>query len=230
MDKKERRATTKPGIPPKQGLYDPANEHDACGIGFIVDIKGRRSHSIVHQALEILVNLEHRGACGCEPNTGDGAGILMQVPHGFFREACTELGFQLPAPGQYGVGMVYLPPDPEDRRECEEHFESIVREEGQQILGWRDVPTDNQLLGETALSCEPFIRQIFIGRNPEIEDDQAFERKLYVIRRRGYYDIAASDIGTCQWSGVEIITASISSRAITSRKSPVRKHPLKPFP
>jgi glutamate synthase domain-containing protein 2/glutamate synthase domain-containing protein 1/glutamate synthase domain-containing protein 3 len=210
MDKKERRATTKPGIPPKQGLYDPANEHDACGIGFIVDIKGRRSHSIVHQALEILVNLEHRGACGCEPNTGDGAGILMQVPHGFFREACTELGFQLPAPGQYGVGMVYLPPDPEDRRECEEHFESIVREEGQQILGWRDVPTDNQLLGETALSCEPFIRQIFIGRNPEIEDDQAFERKLYVIRRRGYYDIAASDIGGSEY----FYLTSLSQRTI----------------
>jgi glutamate synthase (ferredoxin) len=175
---------TRPGIPHKQGLYDPAFEHDACGIGFVVNIKGKKSHELVQQALTILQNLDHRGACGCEDNTGDGAGILLQVPDKFLRHACEGIGFQLPNPGQYGVGMVFLPPDRAKRHQCEKRFEEIVRQEGQEVLGWRSVPTDNFHLGETARSCEPVVRQIFIGRNAAIQDDLAFERRLYVIRRR----------------------------------------------
>ncbi len=175
---------THPGIPAKQGLYDPKFEHDACGIGFVVNIKGKKSHEIVEQALTVLQNLDHRGACGCEENTGDGAGILMQIPHDFLQHVCEGLGFQLPKPGQYGVGMIFLPPDREQRHQCEEMLEEIITSEGQQVLGWRSVPTDNMYLGETAKSCEPSIRQIFIGRSAAIQDDMAFERKLYVIRRR----------------------------------------------
>ena len=175
---------THPGIPPKQGLYDPAFEHDACGIGFVVNIKGEKSHRLVEQALTVLENLDHRGACGCEENTGDGAGVLMQVPHRFLQAVCAETGIQLPAPGHYGVGMIFLPPDAEQRRACEERFEAVVRAEGQTVLGWRDVPTDDRELGNTAKACEPVIRQIFIGRSAELEEDIAFERKLYVIRRQ----------------------------------------------
>jgi glutamate synthase (ferredoxin) len=175
---------THPSIPPKQGLYDPKFEHDACGIGFVVNIKGKKSHEIVEQALTVLQNLDHRGACGCEENTGDGAGILLQIPHAFLQHVCEGLGFQLPKPGQYGVGMIFLPPDRDLRHQYEEILEEIITGEGQQVLGWRSVPTDNFYLGETAKSCEPSIRQIFIGRNAAIHDDMAFERKLYVIRRR----------------------------------------------
>ena len=169
-------------MPAKQGLYDPAFEHDACGIGFVVNIKGHTSHQLVEQALTVLENLDHRGACGCEENTGDGAGVLMQVPHGFLRAVCADL--RLPGPGQYGVGMIFLPPDAEQRRACEQRFEAVVRAEGQTVLGWRDVPTDDGELGKTARACEPFIRQIFIGRSADLSDDMAFERKLYVIRRQ----------------------------------------------
>ena len=182
---------TKPGIPPKQGLYDPRYEHDACGIGFVVNVKGRKSHEIVDQALTVLENLDHRGACGCEPNTGDGAGILLQVPHAFFRGACADIGLALPAPGQYGVGMIFLPPDAQQQRQCMAQLESIVEREGQTVLGWRDVPTVNADLGDTARLCEPALKQIFIGRDASLSDDPgsspgqalAFERKLYVIRR-----------------------------------------------
>jgi glutamate synthase domain-containing protein 2/glutamate synthase domain-containing protein 1/glutamate synthase domain-containing protein 3 len=175
---------TRPGIPPKQGLYDPAFEHDACGIGFIVNIKGNKSHQIVQQALTILQNLDHRGARGYEDNTGDGAGILLQIPHKFLQHACNGLGFQLPKPGQYGVGMVFLPRARDQRHACAERLEEIVHRAGQEVLGWRSVPTDNFYLGESARSCEPCIRQIFIGRHADLQDDLAFERKLYVIRRQ----------------------------------------------
>ena len=173
------------GIPQKQGLYDPSFEHDACGIGFVVNIKGERSHQVVEQGLTVLVNLDHRGARGCEEDTGDGAGLLLQLPHRFLGAACQALDISLPAPGRYGVGMVYLPPDPTQRHECEQRLETIIGEEGQTVLGWRDVPTNNAGLGETAKACEPCIRQIFIGRSAAgLADDLAFERKLYVIRRR----------------------------------------------
>ena len=171
-------------LPPKQGLYDPRFEHDACGVGFVVNIKGEKSHEIVEQALTVLQNLDHRGACGCEENTGDGAGILLQVPHTFFQDACEGLGFQLPDPGDYGVGMLFLPDHRTQRRQFEKILEEIIASEGQRLLGWRKVPTDNLYLGETAKSYEPFVRQVFVGRGEGIEDDLAFERKLYVIRRR----------------------------------------------
>src|SRR5437867_2006757 len=152
------------GLPPKQGLYDPAYEKDACGVGFVVNIKGEKSHEIVRQALTVLINLNHRGACGCEANTGDGAGINLQLPHKFFQKVAADNGFALPEPGAYGAGLVFLPKEATLRREFEQRFEQIIREEGQTVLGWRTVPTNNQSLGATALAGEPFIRQIFVAR------------------------------------------------------------------
>ncbi len=188
--------------PPKQGLYDPQYEHDACGVGFVVDLKGKQSHAIVQQALQVLLNLQHRGACGCEKNTGDGAGILLQPPHAFLVREAGKLGIKLPEPGAYAVGMVFLPTDPADRRRCEEWFEEMAREEGQQVLGWRTVPTDNSPIGPTAKRVEPVMRQIIIGRQAQgrspgdrpWDDAPAFERKLYVIRRRVENAVRASDI------------------------------------
>ena len=198
------------GLPEKQGLYDPRFEHDACGVGFVVNIKGAKSHEIVEQALTVLENLDHRGACGCEENTGDGAGILMQVPHVFLKESCAGLGFQLPEPGDYGVGMIFLPDQREQRHQFEKIIESIVKEEGQQCLGWRKVPTDNLYLGDTAKASEPFVRQVFIGRNPDIKDDLAFERKLYVIRRRAENAIRYAGLP----GGDQFYIPSLSSRTL----------------
>src|SRR5579883_3302218 len=188
--------TLRPG---KQGLYDPWYEHDACGVGFVVDVKGRKSHRILEQALTVLRNLDHRGACGCEPNTGDGAGVLLQMPHAFFREVARKARLPALEPGAYGTGLVFLPRSPTKRRRLEEHFEHIVQSEGQTVLGWRTVPTDNRSLGETARSCEPFIRQIFIGRADGLADDMAFERKLYVIRKRAYAELRASTIDGAEY-------------------------------
>ncbi|MBI3871376.1 MAG: glutamate synthase large subunit [Verrucomicrobia bacterium] len=172
------------GLPLKQGLYDPRFEHDACGVGFVANVKGRRSHEIIRQGLEILLNLDHRGACGCEVNTGDGAGILIQMPHAFLKKACADCRIALPEPEHYGVGMIFLPPDATDRARCESVFERIVADEGQIFLGWRTVPTDNSSLGDTAKSSQPVVRQAFIRRASSIPDALAFERKLYVIRKR----------------------------------------------
>src|SRR5258706_4385447 len=172
------------GMPKKQGLYDPFYEKDACGVGFVVDIQGRKSHKIDQQALQALDNLRHRGACGCEENTGDGAGILMQLPHEFLKKATKEAGFPLPSPGEYGVGMAFLPPHAHDRKHCEQLLEKVVQEEGQMFLGWRTVPTKDTMIGATAKAAEPVIRQFFIGRHAKLQEDQAFERKLYVIRKR----------------------------------------------
>ena len=173
--------------PGRQGLYDPAHEHDACGVGFVVDMKGRKSNQIVRDAIQVLLNLQHRGACGCEKNTGDGAGILMQIPHAFLAAECDRLKMRLPEPGQYGAGLVFLPTDPDSREACERLFEEVIRAEGQTFLGWRTVPTENRMLGPTALSSQPIIKQLFVGRGPDLAgltaDDLAFERKLYVIRR-----------------------------------------------
>ena len=177
------------GFPEKQGLYDPTLEHDSCGIGFVVNIKGKKSHSIVENAKEVLRNLEHRGACGCEANTGDGAGILIQTPHRFFQKVCKENGIDLPDFGRYGVGMIFFSTNEPDRAEATRIFEQIVEEEGQKVLGWRDVPTDNSSLGETSKSCEPFMRQVFISRSDNLSDDMDFERKLYVIRKRAENEI-----------------------------------------
>jgi glutamate synthase (ferredoxin) len=183
----------------KQGLYDPWYEHDSCGVGFVVNIKGKKSHKIIRDALTILVNLNHRGACGCEANTGDGAGILMQMPHGFFKEVARKDKIKLPPLGDYGVAMMFLPRDPNERRTCEILFENIVVEEGQKFLGWRLVPTDNSTLGATARMSEPFMQQAFIKRSGRLADDMAFERKLYVIRKRAERAIRYSGIKGGHW-------------------------------
>ena len=172
------------GPPPRTGLYDPQFEHEACGVGFVVNIKGRKSHGIIRQALQALLNLDHRGACGCEANTGDGAGILIQTPHEFLKLVAREAQVSLPGPRAYGVGMVFLPAQRSKQAECEKLFGEIVAEEGQKLLGWRTIPTNNESVGKTARAGEPFMRQVFIGRNDKLADDMAFERKLYVIRRR----------------------------------------------
>jgi glutamate synthase (ferredoxin) len=167
----------------QQGLYDPAHEHDSCGVGFVVDVQGRASHAIVRKALQVLMNLLHRGACGCEPNTGDGAGILVQMPDRLLRRECARLGLALPPAGEYGAGLVFLPREPMQADKVRALLHSIVEEEGQRLLGWREVPTDDGLLGASARSVEPTIKQVFVGRGPAVRDRAAFERKLYVIRR-----------------------------------------------
>jgi glutamate synthase (ferredoxin) len=166
----------------EQGLYDPRHEHDACGVGFVVDIKGRQSHAIVRQALQVLKNLQHRGACGCEVNTGDGAGILVQMPDAFLRKVAPA---PLPPAGAYGAGLVFLPQSAADRATIEDLFAGIVAEEGQTLIGWRDVPTDDSPVGPSAVLVEPVFRQIFIGASPALASDRpAFERRLYIIRKR----------------------------------------------
>lgn len=165
------------------GLYDPQFEHDSCGVGLIADIRGRRSHQIVKDCLSILCRLEHRGARGAEENSGDGAGILTQIPHEFFSAQSERLGFKLPNTNEYAVGMIFLPRDQERRRFCEEVLLQTIADEGQHFLGWRDVPTDNSSLGESARLSQPFIRQVFIGKGDNIIDNAHFERKLFVIRR-----------------------------------------------
>ncbi len=171
------------GYPKAEGLYDPRSERDACGFGFVADIQGRKSHDIVEKALTVLVNLEHRGAVGAEKNTGDGAGILFQAPHDFLVSAAAKAGIELPKEGEYAAGMVFLPPNADGRAACERIFAETIASEGQQLLGWRDVPTDNRSLGPTAQSSQPVIRQVFVGRARALADDMAYERKLYVIRR-----------------------------------------------
>ncbi len=166
-----------------QGLYDPIHEHDACGVGFVAHIKGRKSHSIVEQGLTILKNLNHRGAVGADPKASDGAGILIQIPDPFFREELGRQNLRLPPVGQYGVGMVFLPRDPASRFACEYEIERAIKDEGQVLLGWRDVPVDNSDLGESVKLIEPVIRQVFIGRGAGVTVTDALERKLYVIRK-----------------------------------------------
>ncbi|MDP4091907.1 MAG: glutamate synthase large subunit [Bacillota bacterium] len=197
------------GMPSEQGLYSPQYEHDACGIGFVVNIKGNKSNEILNQALTVLKNLSHRGGCGSEPNTGDGAGILFQIPHTFLKKSCTKIGIKLPKPGEYGVGMIFLPPDEGMRKACEQRFEEIIKSEGQQVLGWRTVPTDDSSLGNTAKACMPFIRQVFIGKGSENKTELDFERKLYIIRKRSEK--------TIRYSGIKsefFYIASLSSRTI----------------
>ena len=169
-------------LPPRQGLYNPANEHDACGVGFVAHIKGKKTHTIVDHGLLILKNLTHRGAVGADPLAGDGAGILIQIPDQFFREEMAMVGVSLPALGEYGVGMVFLPKEPAARLACEYEIERAIKKEGQVLLGWRDVPCDNSGLGESVKNIEPIIRQVFIGRGAGVTVTDALERKLYIIR------------------------------------------------
>jgi glutamate synthase (NADPH) large chain len=179
--------------PEAQGLYDPRNEHDACGVGFIANLRGQKSHKTLRDALRILENLQHRGACGCEDNVGDGAGVLLQIPHKLFARECASLKIALPAAGEYAVAMAFLPADPAQREVCEQNFERIVREEGQVVLGWRDVPRDNSALGQTALIVEPFVEQLFIGRGAGT-DATGFAWKQYVIRKRIEAFVRESDL------------------------------------
>jgi glutamate synthase (NADPH/NADH) large chain len=181
------------GLPMAQGLYDPRHEHDACGIGFVANISGEKSHDIVMKGIEILINLAHRGACGCDPKTGDGAGVLIQIPHAFFEGECARLGFPLPSPGEYGVGMVFLPVEPHERLQCEAIVEEIVRDEGLTVLGWRDTPVNADTIGRLARSTQPYIEQIFIKRAYGM-DENALERKLYVIRKRAEKEVGATDL------------------------------------
>ncbi|MEM7773295.1 MAG: glutamate synthase central domain-containing protein, partial [Cyanobacteria bacterium P01_A01_bin.37] len=194
--------------PKEQGLYHPQFEHDACGVGFVVHMKGQQSHDIVEQALTILQNLTHRGAVGAEPNTGDGAGILMQLPHRFMKKVAASNGIVLPDPGHYGVGMIFGSPDATAREHARQAFGNVVESEGLQVLGWRDVPTDHASLGKTARASEPFMQQVFIERSPSVPDELAFERKLYIIRKMAHQAIHATGIDTYWYP------SSISCRTI----------------
>ncbi len=199
-----------PKNPAAQGLYDPANEHDACGVGFIAHIKGEKSHSIVQHGLEILDNLTHRGATGYDPLLGDGAGILLQIPDAFMRRECDRLGFSLPSAGDYGVGMIFLPGDDGARARCESLLSGFIDGEGQTLLGWRDVPVDNSGLSEATKEVEPVIRQVFVGRGSNCPDVDAFERKLFVIRKQAEHAVNAEKLK----NGKQFYVPSMSARTI----------------
>jgi len=192
--------------PQVQGLYDPALDKDSCGVGFIADIKGRKSHKIIEDALAILCNLEHRGAVGADPRAGDGAGILVQVPHKFFTKVAAKQGFKLPKPGEYAVGQLFMPRDPDWRQVNRDIYAQMIRRAGMTLLGWRDVPTDNSTLGESVKPTEPVHQQVFIGRGNKIKTEDEFERRLYILRKSvsatiyqrherrlaGYYPVSVS--------------------------------------
>ena len=197
--------------PRAQGLYDPRHEHDACGVGFVAHIKGRRSHQIIAQGLQILRNLDHRGAVGADPLMGDGAGILIQLPDQLYREEMARQEVTLPPPGEYGVGMIFLPKEHASRRACEQELERTVRAEGQRVLGWRDVPVDHAMpMSEAVKASEPVIRQLFIGRGPDVMVPDALERKLYVIRKTASHAIRALKLK----HGREYFVPSMSTRTV----------------
>ncbi len=181
------------GLPPAQGLYNPAHEHDACGIGFVASIAGEKSHGIIEKGIQVLLNLAHRGACGCDPETGDGAGVLIQIPHRFFARECEKLGFTLPKPGAYGVGMTFLPVEKHERLQSEGILERIIKEEGLTLLGWRDTPVYASAIGRVARASQPYIQQVFV-RCPTGMDEDAFERKLYVVRKRAENEVRESGV------------------------------------
>jgi glutamate synthase (NADPH) large chain len=192
------------------GLFDPALEKDSCGVGFIADIKGRKSHKIVEDALTILVNLEHRGAVGADPRAGDGAGILVQMPHKFFAKKAAELGFTLPAPGHYAVGALFLPHDAAWLQEIMDTYVALAAQDGMKVLGWRDVPTDNSTLGESVKPTEPVNKQVFIARNPAMKSDDEFERRLYILRKT----ISSTLYGKRERSTSNYYPVSISCRTV----------------
>src|SRR5260221_224385 len=197
-------------LPPPQGPYPPANERDACGVGFVAHIKGKKSHSIVEQGLTVLRNLTHRGAVGWDPKLSDGAGCLIQIPDRFFREEMAKQGVRLPPAGQYGVGMVFLPRDPASRFACEYEIERAIKDEGQVLLAWRDVPVDNSDLAEPAKRIEPVMRQVFIGRGKKVTVTDALERKLYIIRKSAGPAIQALELE----HGKEFYVPSMSARTV----------------
>ncbi|MGH8691020.1 MAG: glutamate synthase large subunit, partial [Burkholderiales bacterium] len=193
-----------------QGLYDPTYEHDACGVGFVAHIKGKKSHAIVEQGLSVLKNLSHRGAVGWDPKLSDGAGCLIQIPDRFFREEMAKQGVKLPPAGQYGVGMVFLPRDPASRIACEYEIERAIKEEGQVLLGWRDVPVDNSDLAAPAIQLEPVIRQVFIGRGRRVTVTDALERKLYIIRKSSGHAIQSLRLQ----HGKQFYVSTMSARTV----------------
>ncbi|WP_298014605.1 glutamate synthase-related protein [uncultured Castellaniella sp.] len=200
-----------PGLPAAQGLYHPEYEHDACGVGFVAHIEGHKSHSVIQQALKILENLDHRGAVGADELMGDGAGILIQIPDQLYREDMASQGVTLPPPDDYGVAMVFLPKETASRLACERELERAVRDEGQVVLGWRDVPIDHEMdMSPTVRACEPVIRQLFIGRGPDIMVPDALERKLYVIRKTASHAIQRMQLA----HGQEYFVPSISVRTV----------------
>ncbi|TLS75123.1 glutamate synthase large subunit [Mariprofundus erugo] len=212
--------------PGRQGLYDPKHEHDACGVGFVAHIKNRKSHDIVEKGLEILERLTHRGASGADPREGDGAGILLQIPHQFFAAVTADLGFELPSEGEYGVGMIFFPRNEEHRLTCQNLYEKAIADEGQTLLGWRDVPVDavRADLPESVTACEPFIRQVFVARGSNCADQNAFERKLYVIRK-----VVSSAVTALGFEdAANFYTASLSSRTIVY-KGMFHSHQVAPY-
>jgi glutamate synthase (NADPH/NADH) large chain len=198
------------GLPEQQGLYDPRNERDACGVGFVAHIKGKKSHDMVRQGLQILENLTHRGAVGADPLAGDGAGILLQIPDAFLRAQCAAAGLELPPAGNYGVGMLFLPRDAAARAACEQIVAGKISAEGQTMLGWRDVPVDNSSLGESVRKVEPVVRQVFIARGANCADQDAFERKLFVIRKTAEHAVRGLPGNQCKGFYIP----SLSSRTI----------------
>lgn len=202
---------TRIGMPPAQGLYHPKNEHDACGVGFVAHIKGKKSHAIIQQGLKILENLDHRGAVGADKLMGDGAGILIQIPDTLYREEFAQHGITLPPPGEYGVAMVFLPKETASRLACEQELERSVRAEGQVVLGWRNVPVDVDMpMSPTVRDCEPVIRQLFIGRGADVMVPDALERKLYVIRKTASHAIQHMHLA----HGKEYFVPSASVRTV----------------
>ncbi|WP_238908774.1 glutamate synthase-related protein [Achromobacter ruhlandii] len=199
------------GLPPAQGLYHPNNEHDACGVGFVAHIKGKKSHAIIQQGLKILENLDHRGAVGADKLMGDGAGILIQIPDTLYRDEFAQHGITLPPPGEYGVAMVFLPKETASRLACEQELERSVRAEGQVVLGWRNVPVDVDMpMSPTVRDCEPVIRQLFIGRGADVMVPDALERKLYVIRKTASHAIQNMHLA----HGKEYFVPSASVRTV----------------
>ena len=192
------------------GLFDPALEKASCGVGFIADIKGRKSHKIVEDALTILLNLEHRGAVGADPRAGDGAGILVQTPHKFFARKAAELGFKLPKPGEYAVGVLFLPHEDAWRQEVMDTYAAVAAQDGMTILGWRDVPTDNSTLGESVKPTEPVHKQVFLARNPKVTTEDEFERRLYIFRKT----ISAITYGKRERRSSGYYPVSISCRTV----------------
>ena len=200
-----------PAVPERQGLYDPTNEHDACGVGFVAHVKGQKSHGIVEQGLLILKNLDHRGAVGADPLQGDGAGILLQIPDQFYREEMARQGVCLPPAGEYGVGMVFLPREAASRHACVEEIERSIKAEGQVLLGWREVPVNRDMpMSPTVRAKEPVIRQVFVGRGPDVFVTDALERKLYIIRRRTANAIKSLKLK----HGQEFYVPSFSARTV----------------
>ena len=212
-----------------KGLYRSELEHDACGVGAVVNIKGRASHKVIEDALLILHNLDHRGAVGADPLCGDGAGILIQIPDAFYREEMRAQGVELPAVGDYGVGMIFLPQEAASRAACEQELERSVRREGQVVLGWRDVPVcEVMTMSPTVKASAPVIRQIFIGRGPDVMVQTALERKLYVIRKTAKSTRSAATTSGCapaSRSGSRPCSAatSASSPRSSTTASPTRR-------